>query len=129
MEMQYEYVYIDVGHQSQTSSRPLASYPKIATNAAFVTFNKSHFWHIVLIVLRICLFIAFMCTNRVNLESMGLNLNSSLTVGLAMHLLRRSCDLTELRSITVENSIRDHPHESGDQDIAYVITSGIPRKA
>jgi len=43
--------------------------------------------------------------------------------------LRRSSDLTELPRISVENSIRDHPHESGDQDIAYAIASAIPREA
>ena len=50
-------------------------------------------------------------------------------IGLSMHLLRRSCDLTELPKITVENCIRDRPHESGDREIAYAIASGIPREA
>jgi len=72
--------------------------------------------------------IAFMCKHRVKLESMQLNLESWLHVGLSMHLLR-SCDLTELRSITVVNSMRDRLHDVRDEEIAYVIASGIPREA
>ena len=72
--------------------------------------------------------IAFMCKHRVKLENMRLNLYTSLTTGLSMHLLR-SCDLTELRSINVDHSGQDRPHNSSDGNIAYVIASGIPREA
>ena len=49
-------------------------------------------------------------------------------IGLSMHLLRR-CDLTELRSIGVNNSMRDRPRHTSDGDIAAAIAYGIPREA
>jgi len=72
--------------------------------------------------------IAFMCKHRVKLERMRLDLESSLDVSLSMHLLRR-CDLTELRSITVENSMQDGLYVSRDKALVHVIAAGIPREA
>jgi len=72
--------------------------------------------------------IACMCKHRVKLESITLSLHSSLEIGLSMHLLR-SCDLTELRSITVNYNYEDVPHDARDRDIAAAIAAGIPRGA
>jgi len=72
--------------------------------------------------------IAFMCKHRVKLENMRLDLRSYLDVSLSIYLLRR-CDLTELRSITVGNSMQDRLYDSSDGNIAAAIAAGIPREA